>query len=313
MIAFPRPALGSAWGKRAANRRPITMLMRFLAMLLVISASLLIVNDILRYPLTSDLHAFLWGAERISAGLSPYDPIPGSNLKFVYGPWLGVVLIPATWIPFPALAVIWHGVLAGCAAISIWPIVRQRSLEASLAALLLGTFLFHAVWAGHFEPILVALLVIGIPTRWGPIAIGVAASLKITPIVLCVVYAGRGEWRKMALSIAVAAILWAPALLFDLRNWGLPVVQSHSLLGHAPIAFAIVAIAVLVAAWWLAPTRYGWLAAAVLWLAVLPRAILYDFGGLAVGIRGEPEAARHRMDLEEQHEEVLRDEVRTHG
>jgi hypothetical protein len=298
----------------AEIRRAWVYSMRFLAMLFTVSASLLIIHDILRYPLTSDLHAFLWGAERISAGLSPYDPIPGSNLKFVYGPWLGVILIPATWIPFPALAVIWHSVLAACAAISIWPIVRQRRLEASLAAVLLGTFLFHAVWAGHFEPILVALLVLGIPTRWGPIAIGVAASLKITPIVLCVVYAGRGEWRKMALSIAVAAILWAPALLFDLRNWGLPILQSHSLLGHAPIAFAVVAIGVLVAAWLLAPTRYGWLAAAALWLAVLPRAILYDFGGLAVGALREPgAAAQRRAGIEEQDQEVLRHEIRAHG
>ena len=259
--------------------------MRFLAMFLVVVAVLLIINDILRYPLTSDLHAFLWGAERISEGQTPYGPIPGTQVKYLYAPWLAVALIPATVLPFPIVAVIWHTILAVCAGLSIWPLLHERRLDATLAAVLLGTFLFHSVWIGHFQPIMVALLVLGIPTRWGPVAIGVAASLKVTPIVLCVLYAARGEWRKVGVAVAVAALLWAPALLFDLSDYGIAVMQSHSLLGHSPVAWAIVMLVALVAAWRLAPTRYGWLAATALWLAVLPRMILYDAGSLALGAR----------------------------
>ena len=269
------------------------LLTRFLAMLLVVVAVLLIGADILRYPLTSDLHAFLWGAEQISEGQTPYGPIPGTQLRYLYAPWLGVALIPATWLPFEVFAVIWHAILGICAGVSIWPLLRERRLEATLAAVLLGTALFHSVWAGHFQPIMVALLVVGLPTRWGPVAIGVAASLKVTPIVLCVLYAGRGEWRKMAIAVAVAAILWAPALIFDLSGYGIGVMQSHSLLGHSSVAWGIVALVTLVAAWRLAPTRYGWLAAATFWMAVLPRMILYDIGSLAVGVRApEPPPAR---------------------
>jgi hypothetical protein len=263
--------------------------MRFLAMLGVIVVALLIGADILRYPLTTDLPAFLWGAQRIAEGATPYGPIPGSSHEFVYAPWLAAALIPASWLPLPLVVPVWHGVLAICAALSIWPLIRERRLEASLAAVLLGTFLFHAVWAGHFEPVMVALLVVGIPRRWGPIAVGVAASMKVTPLVLCIRYAGRGEWRKVAIAVGVAAALWAPALLFDLSGWGLPVLKTHSLLGHAPIMWALVALAALAAAWRLAPTRYGWLAAATLWLAVLPRMILYDMSGLAVAAaRSDP-------------------------
>ena len=269
--------------------------MRFLAMLLIVVAVLLVVNDILRYPLTSDLHAFLWGAERISEGQTPYGPIPGTQVKYLYAPWFAVALIPATWLPFGVLAVIWHVILAVCSGLSIWPLLRERRLDATLAAVLLGTFLFHSVWIGHVQPIMVALLVLGTPTRWGPVAIGVAASLKVTPIVLCVLYAGRGEWRKVGVAVTVAGILWAPALLFDLSDYGIAVMQSHSLLGHSPVAWGIVVLVAFVVSWRLAPTRYGWLAAATLWLAVLPRMILYDPSGLAVAAVS-PEPNRPRRD-----------------
>lgn len=258
-------------------------LMRFLAMLLIVVAVLLMVNDILRYPLTSDLRYYVWGAEQISRGANPYGPIPGSELKYLYAPWFAVALIPATWLPFPVLAVLWHSILAVCAGFSLWPLFRERKLEGTLAAVLLGTFLFHGVWAGQVQPLMVALLVLALPTRWGPLAIGIATSLKVTPIALCVFYAARGEWRKVGVAVAVAVILWAPALLFDLSQYGIAVMQSHSLLGYSPIAWGIVVLVATVAAWRLAPTRYGWLAAAALWMAVLPRMILYDPGSLAIG------------------------------
>jgi hypothetical protein len=263
--------------------------MRFGAMLLVTIAVLLIVHDVLRYPLTSDLRYYLHGAERLANGASPYDPIPDSVHKYLYAPWFAAALIPATWLPFSLVAVVWTAILAVCAAVALWPLLRERRLEATLAAGLIGAFLFHGVWAGQVHPLMVALLVVGIPRRWGPLAVGIAASLKITPIALCVCYAGRGEWRKVAVAVVVAAVLWAPALLFDISNYGIAVMQSHSLLGHAPIAFAVVAALTLAVAWVLAPTKYGWIAAAALWMAVLPRMILYDPSGLAVGVRS-PEA-----------------------
>ena len=258
-------------------------LMRFLAMLLVIVAVLLIMRDVLGYPLTSDLRYYLFGAEQIANGANPYGPIPDSQLKYLYAPWFAVALIPATWLPFAIVAVIWHALLAVCAGVSIWPLLKERRLEGTLAAALIGSFLFHGVWAGQVQPLMVALLVVALPTRWGPVAIGIATSLKVTPLALCVCYAGRGEWGKVAVAVAVAAILWAPALLFDLSQYGIAVMQSHSLLGHMPIAWGLVALLALAAAWLLALTRYGWLAAAALWMAILPRMILYDPGGLAVG------------------------------
>ena len=257
--------------------------MRFLAMLLVIVAALLIVHDVVRYPLTADLKWYLWAAEQLARGDSPYATLPGTGLNYLYAPWFAAAFIPATWLPAPVLAVLWEGILVACAGICLWPLIRQRRLESSLAAVLIGTFLFHGVWVGQVQPLFVALLVVALPTRWGPSAIGVAASLKIMPIALCVFYAGRGEWRKFFVAVAVAAVLWAPALLFDRSTYVVEVGLTHSLYGHAPIVWGAVAAIGLVLAWRLASTRYGWLAAASFWMALLPIMIIYDPSGLAVG------------------------------
>jgi predicted Co/Zn/Cd cation transporter (cation efflux family) len=71
--------------------------------------------------------------------------------------------------------------------------------------------------------------------------------------------------------------------------------RSHSLLGHAPIAWAAVVLVAFVAAWRLARTRYAWLASAALWMATLPRMILYDPSGLAIGaLAPEPNQPKNR-------------------
>ena len=250
-----------------------------LATLLVLGAAVFLVGLILSYGFSSDTAAFLRGAEMTAAGRSPYGPAPEWTHRYLYAPWLAWLLIPATLLPIELFTVVWHLALALALAAALWPLVR---IGGWLPATLLGAFGFHAVWAGHFEPLMVALLVHALPTRWGPVAVGVAASLKITPLVLCVAYAARGEWRKVAVAVVVALVLWAPALLYDLGEWGLPVGSTLSLLGHAPLAWALVAVGALVMAWRLGPTRYGWWAAAVAWLAVMPRVLLYDVSGLAV-------------------------------
>lgn len=259
--------------------------------LVLLSASIL-VGVILTYGATSDLAAFLHAAERASHGLTPYGPAPEWTHAYLYAPWLAVLLIPATWVPAAFFEAFWHALLVVALGAALWPLIRIRTLEGTLAATVLGTFGFHAVWIGHFEPLMICGLVYALPTRWGPFAIGVAASLKITPILLAVRYAGRGEWSKVGVSVGVAALLWAPALLFDRDGWGLPIGQTLSMLGYSPVAWAAVAILALFAAWTLARSRYGWLAATALWLAVMPRVLLYDVSALAVGVVGVGEAER---------------------
>lgn len=269
--------------------------MRFAAIFMTAIAGLTIIGASAWLPHSGDFASFLDAAEKVASGRTPYGPAPETNLPYLYAPWLAVVLIPLTWPPFPIAAAIWHTLLAAALAVSVWPLLRPRRLEGTLAAFIIGAFGFHGVWIGHLQPLLVAILVIGLRTRYGPLAIGIAASLKILPIIFVIRYAGRGEWRSVLVAIAIATILWAPALLLGLEGYGLPIDQNISLLGHSPLAWAIVAAIAVGVAWVLAPTRYGWLAATVAWLAILPRMNLYDVSGLAVG--GTPDSpGMHRQD-----------------
>jgi len=257
--------------------------MRLGACVLVILAAGVLLGAILSFEATSDLPAFLRGAEEILRGNTPYGPTGSDVHTWLYAPWLAAVFVPFLAVRPELAAALWHLLLALALIACVVPMLRTRSLEGSLGAVLIGVFGFHAVWAGHFEPLMIAVLVHGLPTRWGPVAIGVAASIKITPIVLCLRYAGRGEWKSVAVAVFVAITLWAPALLFDTHGWGLPIGHTLSLLGYTPIAWLAAAVAATVGAWALAPTRYGWLAAAVAWIAVMPRLLPYDVLGLAAG------------------------------
>jgi hypothetical protein len=210
--------------------------------------------------------------------------VPAHLHAYGYAPWFAALLIPATVLPTPLLVASWHAALAMASAAALWPAVRTRTLVGALLAALVAPFLFHAVWIGHYEPLLVALLVWALPTRWGAVAIGIAASIKITPLVLTVRFAGRGEWGKVIVAGALAAALWAPALLMGFDGWRFGIGLTLSPLGYEPLLWLLLALTAVALAWRLAPSPLGWSAASVAWLAVMPRMLLYDAGALAVGL-----------------------------
>ena len=69
------------------------------------------------------------------------------------------------------------------------------------------------------QPLLVLGLMWGVERRSGPLWIALGASLKGVPLLLALVYAGRGEWRRAAMALGLTAVLVAPALLFDLSHY----------------------------------------------------------------------------------------------
>jgi hypothetical protein len=152
-------------------------------------------------------------------------------------------------------------------------------------AALLGGFLFKTASTGNVHALLVAALVHGVTRRSGPVWIGVAASLKVVPIVYALVYAARGEWRRAGLSVGVGALLAAPILAYDLVNYPITEAGSFSLLslGGPPVWLAGAAVATA-AVLLLARSRFAWCAASVGALAALPRLQLYDATYLLVAI-----------------------------
>lgn len=235
-----------------------------------------------------DADAYWNAALRVRDGLPLYIPVnPAADemTAFRYAPWFAWLWVPLTLLPKDVVQVGWSLLLIGATAVAIFPLTQQRTVAAICLAALLGGLLVRSASTGNVHALLVAGLVHGVPRRSGPIWIGIAASLKIAPIAYAMVYAGRREWGRAALCVAVAAILFAPAFLYDLRGYPSDPGDSLSMLSIAgPVAWAALAVVALVVAFALARSRAAWGAASVAVLSLIPRLELYSLTYLLVGL-----------------------------
>ena len=256
-----------------------------LGMFLVVAA--VIAAYTITQTFAGDVNSYWTAAERLRAGEPLYrsDVNIGSTAIYLYSPWFAFAWIPLTFLPRDLVEVAWVALMAGCAVAAVVPLARTRTLEGAVMATLLGVFLLYAAFIGNAAPLMIAGLV------WfrSPVMIGLAASLKITPLVLAVVYAGRGEWSKVAVAVGVTTVLWLPALALGVLDYPLGTgLSTLSMLAYAPILWGVVALVAVAVAFWLAPTRYAWLGAAAALMACLPRMLFYDIGYLAISRSPEP-------------------------
>jgi hypothetical protein len=237
------------------------------------------------YP--RDLNSYLWAGEAWRTTGNPYTEaavIVDSNPIYRYAPWFAVPWIWLSQLPRTVIEVAWAIAMTICSAAAVVPILRAWGAAAVPIAVFFFGWLVAIGLNGNVQPAIIALLAWGVGRRWGPVAIAIAASLKAVPILYVVVYAGRGEWRKVALTIALTVLLVAPMLLFDIPALNTAAGESYSLYSYAPILWALVAIACVVVTYLLARTRYAWLAAGVAVAMALPRAFIYDITFLLPGL-----------------------------
>jgi hypothetical protein len=234
----------------------------------------------------SDMDAYWNAAMRLREGGQLYPAVadPSSVDIYKYAPWFAWLWIPLTLLPKTVVGIGWSVVLLGASLAAIAPLLSNVSLTRIALATLLGSLLLWSAASGNVQPLLVATLVHGIARRSGPVWIGLAASLKVFPLFYALVYVGRGAWAKAALAIVVTAVLWAPALLYDLTNFQVGVADSpNPALAISPLLYAAVAAMALAGVLSAARTKYAWLAGAAGLFAVLPRVSLIDLTHLAVG------------------------------
>lgn len=253
-----------------------------------------IIANVLSWEL-EDADAYWDAAMRIRAGGELYPSLSDINAPDVYryAPWLAWLWVPLSLLPKVAVQLGWSLLLVASCVVAILPLARQRTVAAICVAALLGGLLVRTASTGNVQALLVASLVYGVPRRSGPLWIGLAASLKITPIAYALVYAGRRQWGRAVLSIAIAAALLAPALLYDLSGYPTDPGDSFSLLsltGPAPWAAAAAAWAVIAFA--MARTPMAWGAASVAVLSLIPRLELYTLTYLLVGLGGRDKSSR---------------------
>lgn len=237
------------------------------------------------------------GALRLRAGEALYTNVGDVRQFYTWAPWLAWLYLPFTYLPKAPMAVAWFVACLVGWAVSLWPARRSPGV-----LLLIGPLTFFAVWSANVQPLMTAALVLGVPRRWGPLAVGAAASLKVSPILLVLPWVMARDWMKVAMALAVSLILGVPALFSGIEHYPFDLDPELSLRGVSPILFAAVGAAAVLLAITLGKGRFRWWAAALSVIASRPSLVLYDVGYLLVGLsdsgsagRGEPAHWRYRV------------------
>ena len=165
-----------------------------------------------------------------STWLSGHNPYLGTytvhRLPFTYPPFALPVLAPLSWVPFAwSQAVLWIvSIGAGCAAVVIVgggraalksPHAWLTSLGWVCAAVLILEPMRSAIDYGQIEVVLMFVIVVDllvVPTPARGIILGLAAAVKLTPLVFILVFVVRGDrkssLRTLATFVGVTAAMW---------------------------------------------------------------------------------------------------------
>jgi hypothetical protein len=163
-----------------------------------------------------------WNAAlRLQAGEPLYfsSANPSDSALYWYAPWFAVLWVPLTVLPHGTVMAGWGVVQVAALGYVLWPSRHPASVALSL---LLLPDLLRTVSTGNVQVPMLALLLAGLRTRWGPVVIGVAASLKVFPIILAVLYG----WRGVLVAVGAGAILVAPVLFFDLSGYPIRLIST---------------------------------------------------------------------------------------
>jgi alpha-1,2-mannosyltransferase len=194
-------------------------------------AALVLVAQAVVFALWPDAHALLIdlqvyraGGEHVLAGDPLYEGGVLLDLPFVYPPFAAVVFAPLALLPLDLLKVLWTGagiallayVVHRCAPRAGWPVVVLVAVVATALDPVRTT-----LYLGQINIVLLALVVgdlLGRPgSRLRGVGVGLAAAVKLTPLLFVVYLAATRRWRAAGTALAtfVAAaglgFLLAPA------------------------------------------------------------------------------------------------------
>lgn len=150
-----------------------------------------------------DLDAYLGAARDVLHGQPLYatflqHPFPDPTLRpaYIYPPAFAVLMAPLGLLPSSLAAIVWMIANQAALAASVWIFLRWLRPPAwATAAIIAATVTFYPVWAdvvqGQANLIVLVLVTAGLvgvvrsDARWGA-AIGIAAALKLTPVLLLI-------------------------------------------------------------------------------------------------------------------------------
>ncbi len=235
-----------------------------------------------------DIGIYIGAINFLKDGGALYDfPPDGGRYGFTYPPFAAIVLRPLTWFPPATTGLIWLTLcllvavaVAALVAVSRgWPTSTGGRLIAG--GLAVGAFLGSVqvqsdLITGQVNLVLALMLLLDVgrfvPDRLRGVLVGVAAAIKLTPMIIWGWFFVTRQWRALASSIgtfaACVAIAWIVLPADSHRFWTDAVFQTERV-GDAELRFNSSVTGAL--------TRAGFdgTLKTVLWLGI---------GGLLVGL-----------------------------
>ena len=200
----------------------------------------------------TDLFVYRHAGQMVLDGLPVLrsdDPVTG--LPFTYPPFAAVVMVPLALLPAWLVAGLWTGASVGALAVTVAVVRRalDRPAQGWLVALLtVAALATEPVWQnltfGQVNLVLMWAVLVdlaGPARRWSGVLLGIAAGVKLTPlvfVVLLVLIGRRSAARRAALAFAGtvavgflvapgwAARYWADGLV-DARRVGPPALAHN--------------------------------------------------------------------------------------
>jgi hypothetical protein len=258
--------------------RPIAMLAAALGGLVLIGAGF-------TPHVNPDADAYWHAALRLREGLPLYGGPRGDETEiYRYAPWFAYAWVPLTYLGQATAYLLWRGLLFAAALAAAWPLLRTRSPAAVTLAVLAFCLMVSNLPAANVTTLIVGVLAMGLPTRAGPVLLGLAGSLKVFPLLFVAGYIAERRWRDTAVALGVAALLWLQVLAFDVSTYPTAIggssfyVGGTSLYAISPVLWGIVAALVGAVLMLLVAKRspWTWLAAGAAISTVVPRAWLPD-------------------------------------
>ena len=266
------------------------------ARLIAIAAAVLGVIVLIGAALSSnvqpDADAYWHAALRLRDGAALYGgPLGDETEIYRYAPWFAFAWVPLTYLGQGDAYLAWRTILVAATMAAIWPLLRRPSAASVTLAVLVGGLLISNLPAGNVTPLIVGTLVVGIRSRAGPLLLGLAASLKLFPLVLVAGYLAERRWMSAVIATLVTAALWLTLLFFDLPLYlrmGQPTfyVGGISLFAVSPVLWLPVALAAAAVVVGLAVrgSRWTWLAAGAAIPLAVPRVWLPDAAYVLIGL-----------------------------
>ncbi len=255
----------------------------------------------------ADIRAYYDAGARLNAGDPLYVQPAGIDDPgfYRYPPLLAIAFRPLALLPFETAALIWEGLLLVAFA---WTIVRLGPRR-RWTWLVLGWLAPAIGWSlavGQAQVLVTLLLTLG-----SPLAIALAAHVKLFPLLIALHWAARRDRRSLTRLVAWVAGLTTASFALEpagtLAFLGFPGlaqvghVRNLSPYATSPLLWLVIVVALVGVAWWTARSRWGWATAVALVVLASPRLLLYQLSSLVASARPEPHYTASDVDAGEPH------------